>query len=167
MPTMIYIIEAMLPTHWEAVRAIYLEGIATGNATFETGAPDWQLWDVKHLQTCRFVASIEDHVVGWAALSPVSSRWVYRGVAEVSIYIAASARGQGIGKALLRALIDESEAAGIWTLQAGIFPENTASVALHKAFGFREVGVRERIGKMGSTWRDVLLMERRSEVVGV
>lgn len=162
-----YIIGAMQPTNWESVRAIYQEGIATGNATFETDAPDWQQWDEKHLQECRLVASVEDHVVGWAALSPVSSRCVYRGVAEVSIYIAASARGQGIGKALLRALVDESEAAGIWTLQAGIFPENVASVALHKALGFREVGIRKHIGKMGGTWRDVLLMERRSEVIGV
>lgn len=160
-------IGAMLPTHWDAVRAIYREGIDSGNATFETDTPDWQVWDEKHLQQCRLVASVDDRVVGWAALSPVSSRWVYRGVAEVSIYIATSARGQGIGKALLRALVDESEAASIWTLQAGIFPENAASVALHKALGFREVGIRKHIGKMGDTWRDVLLMERRSEVVGV
>ncbi len=164
---MTYTIGAMLPIHWETVRAIYEEGIATRNATFETNAPDWQDWNEKHLQECRFVASLDDQVVGWAALSPISSRYVYRGVAEVSIYLAASARGQGIGKALLKVLVDESEAAGIWTLQAGIFPENTASVALHKAFGFREVGVRKHIGKMGDTWRDVLLMERRSQVVGV
>jgi phosphinothricin acetyltransferase len=167
MTTMTYNIGAMLPTHWEAVRAIYREGIDTRNATFETETPDWQTWDEKHLQQCRLVASVDDQVVGWAALSPVSSRCVYRGVAEVSIYIAASARGQGIGKALLKALVDESEAAGIWTLQAGIFPENAVSVALHKAFGFREVGIRKHIGKMGDTWRNVLLMERRSEIVGI
>jgi L-amino acid N-acyltransferase YncA len=152
---------------WEAVRFIYLEGIATGNATFETEAHGWEKWDESHLRDCRIVARAKDQIVGWAALSPVSSRCVYSGVAEVSIYVAASARGLGIGKALLQALIEGSEHIGIWTLQAGIFPENMASIAIHKALGFREVGNRERIGQMNGVWRDVLLMERRSKVVGI
>lgn len=161
------VIDAMLPTDWPRVHAIYEEGIATGHATFEQAAPDWQSWDAKHLPTCRLVARRDGEVVGWTALSPVSARAVYAGVAEESIYIAAAFRGQGIGRQLLQALISAAEAAGIWTLQTGIFPENTASVALHQACGFRIVGRRERIGQMHGVWRDVLLMERRSQTVGV
>jgi phosphinothricin acetyltransferase len=154
----------MQPSDWQAVRVIYLEGIATGNATFETGAPDWPDWDRHHLQACRLVARRAGRVVGWAALGAVSSRCVYAGVAEVSIYIAAPARGQGIGKLLLNALVSASEQHGIWTLQAGIFAENAASIALHEACDFRQVGVRERLGQLHGAWRDVVLMERRSRL---
>jgi phosphinothricin acetyltransferase len=161
------VIEAMQDSDWDAVRSIYREGIATGNATFEADAPAWETWDKGHLRACRLVARVDGQVMGWAALSPVSGRCVYAGVAEVSIYVGASARGRGIGQALLAALVEESERAGLWTLQAGIFPENTASIALHRAYGFREVGRRERIGQMNGDWRDVVLMERRSQVVGI
>jgi phosphinothricin acetyltransferase len=160
-------IEPMQPADWDAVRAIYRAGIATGNATFETDAPDWVIWDEKHLKECRLVARQAEQILGWAALSPVSSRCVYAGVAEVSVYVGAAARGQGVGKALLARLVEEAERSGLWTLQAGIFPENTASIALHKACGFREVGYRERIGQMNGVWRDTVLLERRSAVVGV
>jgi L-amino acid N-acyltransferase YncA len=152
---------------WEAVQRIYREGIATGDATFETDVPEWEDWDRGHAGDCRLVARREGQVIGWAALSPVSGRCVYAGVAEVSVYVATEARGQGVGKALLRALTEESERRGFWTLQAGIFPENEASIALHRACGFRIVGHRERLGQMYSVWRDVVLMERRSKVVGV
>jgi L-amino acid N-acyltransferase YncA len=162
-----FTVERMKDEDWGAVQAIYREGIATGNATFEADAPKWEEWDKSHLPNCRLVARAGDQVVGWAALSPVSSRCVYSGVAEVSIYVTSSARGLDIGKALLRALIEESERAGIWTLQSGTFPENVASIALQKACGFREAGYRERIGQMGGVWRDVILMERRSKVVGI
>ena len=157
----------MCAEDWDAVRAIYREGIVTGNATFETDAPAWEAWDKGHLRACRLVARAGGRVMGWAALSPVSGRCVYAGVAEVSVYVSASARGQGIGKALLGALVEESERAGLWTLQAGIFPENMASIVLHRAHGFREVGRRERIGQMNGVWRDVVLMERRSKAVGI
>ena len=168
-------VEKMHDGDWEAVRSVYREGIATGNATFETDVPEWEDWDKGHLHDCRFVARKEGRVIGWAALSSVSGRCVYAGVAEVSVYVAASARGRGVGKALLCALVEGSERQGIWTLQAGIFPENEASIALHKSCGFREVGCRERLGQMrpaaksaaGDIWRDVVLMERRSHVVGV
>jgi L-amino acid N-acyltransferase YncA len=176
-----YPIIPMQPGNWPAVREIYREGIATGEATFEVELPDWEKWDSNHRKNCRLVAlepMADDsadllippgklRVLGWAALSPVSARRVYSGVAEVSVYVAAAARGCGVGKSLLKALIDESELNGIWTLQAGIFPENAASVALHKSCGFREVGARRRIGKLGESWRDVLLLERRSSKVGV
>ncbi len=152
---------------WEAVRAIYREGIAGGNATFETNVPNWETWNKNHLRACRLVAKAGGQVVGWAALTPYSSRRAYAGVAGLSIYVGALARGQGIGKTLLGALIEESERAGLWTLQAGIFPENAASLALHRACGFREVGRRERIGRLNGAWRDVVLMERRSKVVGI
>ncbi|HYM79522.1 MAG TPA: GNAT family N-acetyltransferase [Candidatus Dormibacteraeota bacterium] len=166
---------------WSVVREIYREGIATGIATFETELPDWEKWDSSHRKDCRLVALDELYedkadrlipvselkVLGWAALTPVSSRRVYRGVAEVSVYVAVAARGRGVGKALLHSLVQESEVNGIWTLQAGIFPENCASLALHKACGFREVGIRRRIGKLGESWRDVALLERRSSIVGV
>jgi L-amino acid N-acyltransferase YncA len=144
---------------WSAVRAIYLEGIATGNATFEQSAPDWDGWDRGHLRVCRLVARLGSEVLGWTALNPVSTRSVYAGVAEFSIYVAERARGRGIGAALMRALVEASEQEGIWTLQSGIFPENTV--------GFREVGTRERIGCMNGRWRDVVLMERRSAIAGV
>jgi len=160
-------IEPMRPEDWSAVRAIYLEGIATGNATFETAAPEWEKWDAAHIPACRLVARLDGDVAGWAALSAVSSRCVYAGVAEVSVYIAEAARGRGIGLRLLSGLVAASEEAGIWTLQAGIFPENEASVRLHERCGFRIVGRRERLGQLQGTWRDVLLMERRSGVVGV
>lgn len=147
---------------WDAVRRIYREGIATGHATFETEAPDWQRWDSAHLPHSRLVARDAGALVGWAALSPVSPRHVYRGVAEVSVYVAESARGRGAGRMLLEALVAESEQQGIWTLQAGIFPENSASLELHRKCSFRLVGRRERIGQLGGVWRDVLLLERRS-----
>ncbi len=161
------VIDAMRPDDWPAVEAIYREGIATGLATFETETPSWERWDAAHRPDCRLVARDGDRVLGWAALSPVSDRCVYAGVAENSIYIAAAARGQGIGKVLLRALIEASEAAGIWTLQTGIFPENAASLALHRSCGFRIVGIRERIGQLHGVWKDVVFLERRSRVVGI
>jgi L-amino acid N-acyltransferase YncA len=160
-------IEPLKAGDWEAVRAIYLQGIATGNATFAQSAPEWHTWDSEHLKTCRLAARSGDTILGWAALSPVSGRCVYAGVAEVSIYVAEGARAQGIGIALLDALTLQSERDGIWTLQAGIFPENEASIRLHKRAGFRIVGVRKRLGQMNGRWRDVVLMERRSSVVGV
>lgn len=163
---MMFVIENMRSEHWESVRAIYLEGIATGHATFETEAPDWPRWDAAHHPFARFVALAGECVAGWAALSPVSSRKAYAGVAEVSVYVGAEFRGEGVGRALLEALISESETNGMWTLQAGIFPENAASVALHLACGFREVGRRERVAKLGGHWRDTVLLERRSKSVG-
>ena len=162
-----YSIHRMQPSHWEQVRRIYLEGIATGDATFEADAPAWEQWDAGHLAEGRLVACTEESIVGWAALSPVSSRCVYAGVAEVSIYVSQGSRGQGVGAALLGALIQDSEAQGLWTLQAGLFPENTASLALHLRHGFRAVGRRERIGKMNGVWRDTISLERRSSIVGI
>jgi len=156
----------MTPRDWPTVREIYAQGISTENATFEREAPEWEAWDATHLPSCRLIADEGGQVVGWAALSAVSGRCVYAGVAEVSVYVAAQRRRGGIGKQLLRALVDESERNGIWTLQAGIFPENEASLAAHLACGFRIVGKRERLGQMNSHWRDVLLLERRSAVVG-
>jgi phosphinothricin acetyltransferase len=152
--------------HWSAVRAIYLQGIATGNATFEQTAPDWQEWDLGHLPSCRLVAAYRGEVVGWAALSHVSRRAAYAGVAEVSVYVAEHSRGLGVGRALLSDLVSASERNDIWTLQAGILPENIASIELHEKLGFRVVGTRERLGCMNGRWRDVVLMERRSSVVG-
>lgn len=151
---------------WYTVKTICEEGIATGHATFETTVPDWEVWDSTHLQTCRLVARTAGEVAGWAALSGISSRCVYGGIAEVSIYVAVAARGMGIGTRLLRHLVRASEQEGFWTLQAGIFPENKASIELHKNCGFRVVGRRERIGQMHGVWRDVVLMERRSRVAG-
>ena len=156
----------MQPEDWAAVRAIYLEGIATGNSTFEQSVPDWRTWDQGHLPSCRLVARLANEVLGWTALSPVSRRQVYAGVAEFSIYVAQRSRGRGIGAALLQALIEASEREGIWTLQSGIFPENTASLELCRRFGFRVVGTRERIGNMDGRWRDVVLLERRSNIAG-
>lgn len=160
-------IEAMQPEDWPAVEAIYWEGIATGLATFETETPSWEAWDRSHREDCRLVARRQGVIVGWAALTPVSGRCVYAGVAEVSVYVAAAARGQGVGRALLEALVGASEAAGLWTLQAGILRENVASIALHERCGFRVVGVRERLGQLRGEWRDVTLMERRSQVVSI
>ncbi|TDI14106.1 MAG: N-acetyltransferase family protein [Acidobacteria bacterium] len=157
----------MTRADWNAVRSIYQEGIETQLATFETEAPAWEDWDRSHRADCRLVARDDGRVLGWAALSPVSERCIYGGVAEVSVYLAEAARGVGLGKALLSELAGRSETAGIWTLQAGLFPENQASVALHRLCGFREVGIRRHLGKSGGQWRDVLLMERRSQVVGV
>lgn len=162
-----YVIKQMTPGDWEQVRAIYLEGIATGYTTFESDAPSWEKWDAGHLEIARLVARNEDRVLGWAALSPVSNRHAYRGVAELTISITEESRSRGIGRALLEALIEESERNEIWTLQAAIFPENVASVKLHLRCGFREVGRRERIGKLNGVWRDTLLFERRSKIVGV
>ena len=159
-------IEPMTPGDWEAVRSIYREGIATGNATFESDVPDWETWDRDRRDDCRLVARSEGHVIGWAALSPISPRPAYAGVAEVSLYVAASARGRGVGKALMTALIESSERAGVWTLQGSIFPENIASLALVKESGFRVVGLREKIGRLKGVWRDTILVERRSRVVG-
>lgn len=158
---------SLRPSDWQAVRAIYIEGMVTNQATFETAAPEWAEWDAAHRPDCRIVAWRGGEVMGWAALSPVSRRAVYSGVAEVSVYVAAAARGVGVGRMLLRALIDASEAAGVWTLQAGVFPENEDSVALHRACGFRVVGRRERIGRHHGQWRDTLLLERRSSSAGV
>jgi L-amino acid N-acyltransferase YncA len=155
-------ISPMRPEDWPVVRAIYVQGLATGIATFETSAPDWETWDSSHLACCRLVARSSGHVIGWAALSPVSKRQVYAGVAEVSIYIAEEARGKGTGRALLLELIQESEQAGLWMLQTSIFAENVASQALHAACAFRLVGRRERIAQQDGVWHDTVLMERRS-----
>jgi L-amino acid N-acyltransferase YncA len=154
-------IETMLPGHWPAVRTIYVEGIETRNATFETEPPTWEAWSAAHLETCRIVALEGDEMLGWGALSPVSGRCVYRGVAEVSVYIGARSRGRGVGGVLLDELVRRSEEEGLWTLQARVFPENVASLVLHERCGFRRVGVRERIGRLDEIWRDVVLLERR------
>lgn len=165
-------LQPLTAAHWPEVRTIYEEGIATGNATFTTTAPSWEEWDESHLPHSRLVAVEADHdapghtVLGWAALSPVSGRCVYGGVAEVSVYVAHEARGRGLGRQLLAALLTASEANGIWTLQAGVFPENVGSITIHLQAGFREVGRRERIGKLHGIWRDTLLLERRSASVG-
>lgn len=161
------IIEEMSEKSWEAVRRIYNAGIATKNATFQTEAPEWEIWDQSHRKDCRLIAIIDNQIAGWAALSNVSSRCVYAGVAEVSIYIDPVFRGMGIGDQLMKQLITESERHGIWTLQAGIFPENKASIALHLKNGFRILGTREKIGKMDNVWRDTITLERRSKVVGI
>lgn len=161
-----YDITTMTADDGPQVLAIYREGIATGDATFETEAPAWEKWDASHVRHSRVVAREGGTVLGWAALSPVSDRCVYGGVAEVSVYVGGSHRGRGVGRRLLEALIRESEKNGIWTLQAGVFPENEASVAIHLRAGFREVGRRERLGKMNGRWRDVLLLERRSAIAG-
>lgn len=159
-------INTLRPNDWPQVESIYRQGIATGLATLEITTPTWEQFDATHRPDCRLVAGNDEQVLGWAALSPVSKRAVYSGVAEVSVYVAESARGQGIGKALLKALIDASEQAGVWTLQAGIFRDNTPSIAIHETCGFRMVGFRERIGCLNGIWRDTVLMERRSTVVG-
>lgn len=152
--------------HWAAVQEIYRAGIASGNATFETEVPEWEQWDAKHLRFARLVILVDGEVKGWAALSPVSTRRVYRGVAENSVYVAPNAQGLGLGRLLLDRLINESEINGVWTLQNSIFPENVASLNLHRSFGFREVGRRERIAQLDGVWRDTIFMERRSTVAG-
>ena len=159
-------IASMSPSDWDDVRRIYAEGIATGNATMETAPPPWESWDEAHRPDCRLVARDGARMLGWAALSRVSERCAYGGVAEVSVYVANDARGRGVGRRLLEELVRASEEAGIWTLQAGIFPENVASLSIHQRCGFRVVGVREKLGKLGPAWRDVALLERRSARVG-
>ena len=160
------LIRSLLEADWPSVSEIYKEGIATGLATFEKEVPDWKEWNANHLQSCRIVAESNDTITGWAALTPVSGRCVYAGVAEVSVYVAHNFRGQGIGLKLLNELIRLSETEGIWSLQSGIFPENKPSIELHKKAGFRIVGYREKIGKLHGTWMDNCILERRSTVVG-
>jgi len=160
------------PEDWEQARLIYLEGISTGDSIFEADAPDWDKWDAAHLPEHRLVIRAGNSVLAWAALSPVSSRCAYSGVAGVSLHVAAGYRDKGIGSVLLNALIDSSEKAGIWTLQVGIFPENEASLRMVRKHGFREIGRREKLGKMthgnrAGTWRDVILVEQRSKVAGI
>ena len=152
---------------FDSVKDIYQQGIDTGNATFETQVKEWDEWNNSMLQVCRLVAVENERVVGWAALSLVSNRCVYAGVAEVSVYVASEARGKGVGQIWLAKLVEESEKKGFWTLQAGIFPENESSIALHQKNGFRILGLQEKLGKMGEKWRDVVLLERRSKVVGI
>jgi len=156
-------VRELLPDDWPAVRQIYLDGIRSGLASFETEAPSWEDWDAKH--TLRLVAESDDEVIGWVAAGPVSSRRCYRGVVESSVYVGASARGRGVGRALMERLIERSEEQGIWTIETAIFPENEASLKLHRAVGFRVVGVRKAIGKRDGLWRDTVFMERRSEVI--
>ncbi|KHF39257.1 GNAT family N-acetyltransferase [Halalkalibacter okhensis] len=160
-------VDEMLPKDWGRVREIYREGIATGNATFQKEAPSWEDWDNSHTEKSRLVVRSEGEILGWAALSPVSNRCVYAGVAEVSIYVSQFSKGKGIGSFLLKSLIEKSEEHGFWMLQSGIFPENVPSLKIHYKNGFREVGRRERIGKMDGRWRDTILLERRSTSVGV
>ena len=150
---------------WPAVSAIYAEGIATRNATFETAVPSWGEWERAHMDDYRLVGRVDGEIVGWAALSRVSDRQCYRGVVEDSVYVRNGHHGQGVGHALLSALVSRAEAAGVWTIQAGVFPENLASLKLHVACGFRVVGVRERIGQLDGAWRDVVLLERRSKEI--
>jgi L-amino acid N-acyltransferase YncA len=154
------------PDDWTGVARIFEEGIRTGNATFDTEVPSWEAWDAAHLPAHRLVAERDGRVVGWIALVPVSPRECYAGVAEVSAYVAEEARGEGVGRELLAALIESSERAGIWTLETGVFPENEPSLRLLQRFGFRVIGTRERIGRLHGIWRDVVFLERRSEVVG-
>jgi L-amino acid N-acyltransferase YncA len=157
------VIRALEPSDWPAVARVYAAGIAGGDASFETTAPSWEDWDTGHLAHCRLVAEQDGAVVGWAALSPTSGRCVYAGVAEVSVYVDPAVHGRGVGRALLTALVEASEAEGLWTLQAGVFPENTASLALHERCGFRVLGVHERLGRTTEgRWRDVVRLERRS-----
>lgn len=159
-------IREMLSDDYPSVSAIYQQGIETQNATFEMAAPTWEAWNQKHSQFCRLLAIENDIIIGFAALMPYSSRAVYEGVGVLSIYIHDSFQGRGVGRFLLKNLIEESEKQGIWMLQAGILPENKASIALHRKMGFRKVGYREKIAKMNGKWRDILLLERRSKIVG-
>ncbi|MDB4293209.1 GNAT family N-acetyltransferase [Maribacter sp.] len=160
-------IRPMRPDDWESVSRIYEEGIATGFATFEKTIPSYDSWNTAHMQSCRIVATENNTILGWAALSAVSSRCVYGGVAEVSVYIGGKSRGKGVGKLLMQTLIKASEKEGIWTLQSGIFPENEGSVRLHEKTGFRFIGKRERVGKLDDEWKDNLLFERRSKTIGI
>jgi phosphinothricin acetyltransferase len=157
----------MRANDWKSVAEIYKEGIDTGNATFQKEVPEYEDWDKGHLKICRIVAEMYGEIVGWVALSPVSSRAVYAGVTELSIYVAKAHRGKHIGGKLLKHLIEESEKAGIWTLQVGIFPENKPSLLMHEKAGFRKIGYREKVGRMNGFWRDTVLMERRSKVVAI
>lgn len=157
----------MTAKHWPEVQAIYEQGIATGNATFETAVPEWEEWDKNHLASCRIIMADGAKILGWAALTPVSGRSVYSGVAEVSVYVADQAHGMGIGRRLLEELVAESERNNFWTLQASIFRENVASLKIHEQCGFKLLGVRERIGKMKGIWRDTILLQRRSNTVGL
>ena len=161
------IILKMQPDHWNAVGDIYKEGIATGMATFEKDIPSWDTWNANHIEKCRSVALIGENIIGWAALSAVSSRCVYGGVGEVSVYVGTANRGKGVGGMLLRNLIDQSEKLGYWTLQSGIFPENKKSIELHQKAGFRIIGYREKIGQLDGVWKDNILMERRSKITGL
>jgi phosphinothricin acetyltransferase len=161
------IVRYLLPNDWNAGASIYKEGIATGLATFEKNVPSWETWDTSHMKSCRIIVENENKVMGWAALTPVSDRCVYNGVAEISVYVAKRQRGKGIGSKLLEELIKLSEAEGIWTLQAGIFPENVSSIELHKKMGFRIIGLREKIGKLDGVWKNNCILERRSKIVGV
>ncbi len=161
------VVRNMEPSDWEDVSKIYLEGIATGFATFEAKVPSYEQWDKAHTEHCRLVAEKDGEIMGWAALSPVSSRCVYGGVGEVSVYISNKSRGKGVGKLLMEHLIKESEKAGFWTIQSGIFPENIGSIKLHEKTGFRYIGKRERVGKIHGVWKDNLLFEKRSEKVGI
>jgi L-amino acid N-acyltransferase YncA len=160
-------IRPLLPSDWPDVARIYIEGIETGNATFETSVPEWPQWDAGHLEACRLVYELDGRIAAWAALSAVSKRDVYRGVAEHSIYVSQDVRGRGVGSGLLEGLVNASEEVGFWTLQTAIFPENQASISLHARHGFRIVGTRERLGLHHGRWRDVVLMERRSATVGL
>jgi L-amino acid N-acyltransferase YncA len=159
-------IEHLRPEHWPEVARIYEEGLETGNATFETSVPSWEDWDASHLPDHRLVAVRNGGVVGWAAVSSVSDRCVYGGVVENSVYVAGDVHREGVGRRLLEELIESTEQAGVWTIQTGIFPENEGSVALHERVGFEIVGRRKKLGKLNGVWRDVLLLERRSDVVG-
>ena len=161
------VITEMLPEHWDEVSKIFKEGIDTGLASLELEIPNWEYWNSHHLKDCRHVAFLQDEIIGWVALSPVSSREAYRGVAEVSIYIANLHKSKSIGSQLMEIIILESERLNIWTLQAVVFPENISSIKIHEKFGFRQVGYRERISKNRGKWQDTILMERRSKVVGV
>jgi L-amino acid N-acyltransferase YncA len=158
-------IEDLRPEHWPEVARIYAEGIATGDATFETDVPSWERWDEAHLSTHRFVALRDGELVGWVAVLPVTDRCVYGGVVEDSVYVDERARGLGVGRLLLERLISATEEAGIWTIQTGIFPENQTSLRVHERVGFEVVGRRKRLGKLHGVWRDVLLLERRSSLV--
>ena len=166
MPIKEIIFRQMTTDDWTSVAEIYKQGIESGNATFQQNIPSWEEWNKGHLSTCRIVAIHDLELVGWAALTPVSERCVYAGVAEVSVYVSDKYKGRKIGTGLLNKLISESEIEGIWTLQAGIFPENIPSLKIHEDLGFRQVGYREKIGKMNGTWRNTLLLERRSKIVG-
>ncbi len=157
--------DKMIETDWPNVKSIYIEGIASGNATFDEELPSWDVWNRSYLTACRIVVKEAGRIVGWAALQPISSKKALAGVAELSIYLGASSRGKGIGSRLMAYVIAESEANGFWTLQSGVFLENIASIHLHHKAGFRNVGVRQRIGKLNGVWRDIILLERRSNTV--
>ncbi|MBK3494679.1 N-acetyltransferase [Viridibacillus sp. YIM B01967] len=160
------IIDTMTPADWDQVRAIFIEGIEGGNATFHAIPPSFEQWDAGHLEECRFVARVDGEIVGWIALSPFSSNAFHKGVTEDSIYISSRAQGMGVGTKLLKKCIEESEKYGIWTIQSQIFSDNDASIHLHRKFGFRVVGVRERFGRLNGVWRDVTLLDRRSTIIG-